>query len=243
MFKYVIALSLLAGCLENPFVSHCNDPDHPHYPTIGGCVEGAPQGTAGGPCSGSLCGDASLQCIGGTCYPCGAVTNPPEPCCGGQMASDHGSCPGGGQCELISAGTSDGWFVCTNDASPPHDCAGEQPNYYVYVLSSTCDKVPPVGFCAASDADAQAYVDQTYDGVEHGPIATDPNSNTPPEWYACGTGSGSECVVGSSDDSKVTTFWAYTHDQVLACEQQLDSGCTWADGQDGGKTAACQPAM
>jgi hypothetical protein len=227
MIKYLIAISLIAACSGGWLEKHCDDPGRPKYPKIGGCIQDADQGSAGGSCYvGSAC-NVGLQCVGGICFDCGTT---PQPCCGSQMSAAAGMCDTG-TCALDTDGS--GWYTCQGGTSTPSPggCApGAKPNYYVWTLTSICGKNLQT-FCADSDADAQAYIDKTLGGVAHGPIGTDPNSIMPQQFTECGTGA--SCVVGSSDESKATIFFAFTHDQVVACEMQLDSMCQWVDGSNG----------
>jgi len=60
------------------------------WPALGSCQSFDPDGYAGGACfENNQCATDSeipLVCVGGTCYPCGDATNPPEPCCGWDTA-------------------------------------------------------------------------------------------------------------------------------------------------------------
>ena len=68
MIRYIIlTLSLLAGCDR-----HCDSPDRPQYPEIGGCLTGAEAGKGGGPCNAGAWGapsycDPGFACIDATC--------------------------------------------------------------------------------------------------------------------------------------------------------------------------------
>jgi hypothetical protein len=230
MFKYIIAISLLAGCLEDPFARDCNAAGKPSYPTVGGCVQTAPQGTAGGAClpgiygSGDSCATGSgLQCIYGTCYECGKTN---EPCCGDVAQADQGGSCLIGNCAPSSA--ADGWNTCQGDASTPpiEGCPpGSQANYYVWSLSSTCLGLR-TAFCALDDAGAQAFVDANFGSIPHGAFSHDPDATRPLTWDVCGSGDG--CTV-VSDESQVTQLSAFDHSQLAACEAIYDSQCTWTD--------------
>jgi hypothetical protein len=223
MIKYVTAIALLAGCLENPFEQHCDDPGQPVYPAIGGCKQGAAQGAPGGPCFvDETCGNDALACVGGTCYDCGKT---PEPCCGSQMSAAQGSCVIG-TCGIPPG---EEFFGCVGDggAPPPGGCApGVKPNYYVWTLDSKCG-TQQQAFCS-DDADAQAFADSTFAGVPHGAVSTDPNATAPNTMDACADGS--DCVL-SPNESLPTTFYYFTTTQIVACEMALDPGingmCSW----------------
>lgn len=226
MIKYIlVALSLLAGCDRN-----CDSPNRPQYPEIGGCLTDAVAGEGGGNCIAGVWGNPyychdGFTCIDATCYSCGHLG---EPCCGSQSSSDPGSCTEGN----CAKGSGEEWYTCQGDAATPPTpgcAAGDKPSYYVWVLSAVCE-AEWLSFCAVDDAAAQAYVDANFGDVAHGPFGPTPEAVAPKTWYVCPSGEG--CVVGSSDGSLATSFSAFTHDQLVACEAAYDSQCTWADTQN-----------
>jgi hypothetical protein len=118
--------------------------------------------------------------------------------------------------------------VCIPDQPTGDGCEGEgQHTYYVWSLGPYCSETQQ-SFCAADDASAQTWVDTNFDDVAHGAPSTDPHATEPTMITLCG------CVT--SDESKGTTFWYFSTDQIPACEQELDSDCTaWVpvDSQTG----------
>jgi hypothetical protein len=118
---------------------------------------------------------------------------------------------------------------CTTDGDgSPDGCPGDQSTFYVWYLGDDCLGASKA-FCSDPDS-AQAYADSLFGTTPHGQVSTDPTATAPLTKYSCGTGD--DCVVGSSDESKATMFNVFSDDQIPGCEALIDSNCTWSPATD-----------
>ena len=234
MIKYFLAIALLVGC---KWERDCTDPSLPVWPQIGSCIQNAASGSPGGPCLPDSTCDNGLQCVGGTCFECGQISNPPEPCCGGQMTSDPGTCYSG-VCGPDPYG--DGWFTCNDNGVPqePGCAPGEKANFYVWWMDSMCG-VHEQAFCAADQASAQQYADTEYAEAAHGTAGSDPNAPgvAPNALYTCP--GGVDCDL-TADGSQATLIYWFTQQDIMYCESYLGGfgggTCTWTNSPDNNDT-------
>jgi hypothetical protein len=150
---------------------------------------------------------------------------------------------------LASCGDGDGvfgWEYCC-DAQPGEICQADECSggeggggggcngdgggswFYVWTNEDCGEHLHQ--FCASDLDDAKAQADAAY-GTAHGEVAADPDSTRPDYKQVCGYGD--TCILGA-DGMYSTGFSVFNDEQLAACEQAYDPGCTsWLPVDDQG---------
>ena len=237
MWFVVFSAVAMFGCANCQGTCKQNIP----YPEPGSCpLPGAPPGSPGGKCPGwpSNC-DEGLDCISGTCLPCGGAN---EACCGNFESCTVGICDHNNDSEDVCRTTCGGngqdccpgnecasGLNCINGdtcQSGPLACSGAL-TWYVGVFNATtrCAEV-----AINVKADTQAEAAECAAGLlKAGQAARPPQQQpNPPQQYTVCVG-GSDIIPGGPFGTQ--TIEAFTDADAQVCLQSQCTNCEVAFGE------------